>query len=177
MSLVLRLLWVVLRHRSRSRCDVFGPCATPFRVMPSDLDVLLHVNNGVYLSILDAARVDMMLRSGFAWLVRRAGYYPVVAAETIRFRRSLKAFERFDVHTRVLGWDDKAFLLEHRFMLGEVLAAEAFVRVRFLKKSGGSVDTAPVLELAGKSALPAPELPDWVAAWNVAQTRSQTASA
>lgn len=177
MTLLLRLIWVLLRHRSRGRCDPFGPCSTPFIVVPSDLDVLLHVNNGVYLSMLDAARVDMMLRSGFAQRVRRAGYYPVVAAQTIRFRRSLKLFERFRVETRVLGWDERAFVLEHRFMLGDVLAAEAIVRIRFLQRAGGGVDTGPLLELAGKTGVPAPELPEWIRAWNAAQTRSQTAAA
>ena len=177
MTLLVRLIWVLLRHKRRSPCDAFGPCSTPFVVLPSDLDVLFHVNNGVYLSILDAARVDLMLRSGFGQLVRRAGYYPVVAAQTIRFRRSLKLFERFRVDTRVLGWDERAFVLEHRFMLGEVLAAEAVVRVRFLKRTGGGVDTGPLLELAGKSGAAAPELPDWIAAWNAAQTRAQTAAA
>ena len=177
MTLLLRLVWVLLRHRSRTPCDPFGPCSTPFVVLPSDLDVLFHVNNGVYLSILDAARVDLMLRSGFGQRVRRAGYYPVVAAQTIRFRRSLKLFERFRVDTRVLGWDDRAFLLEHRFMLGDVLAAEAVVRIRFLKRSGGGVDTAPLLELAGKTGVAAPELPVWIADWNSAQSRSQTAAA
>lgn len=175
MTLLMRLVWVLLRHRSRARCDAFGPCSTPFVVLPSDLDVLFHVNNGVYLSMLDAARVDMMLRSGFARLVRRAGYYPVVAAETIRFRRSLKLFERFRVDTRVLGWDEKAFVLEHRFMLGETLAAEAVVRVRFLKRTGGGVGTAPLLELAGKADVAAPQLPEWIAAWNLAQSGGQPA--
>jgi len=175
MTLLLRLVWVLLRHRSRARCDAFGPCSSPFVVLPSDIDVLFHVNNGVYLSMLDAARVDMMLRSGFAGLVRRAGYYPVVAAETIRFRRSLKLFERFRVDTRVLGWDEKAFVLEHRFMLGDTLAAEAVVRIRFLKRTGGGVDTALVLELAGKKDATAPALPEWIAAWNLAQSGGTTA--
>lgn len=176
MTLLLRLVWVLLRHRRRARCDAFGPCSTPFVVLPSDIDVLFHVNNGVYLTMLDAARVDMLLRSGFARLVRRAGYYPVVAAETIRFRRSLKLFERFRVDTRVLGWDEKAFVLEHRFMLGDTLAAEAVVRIRFLKRSGGGVDTAPLLELAGKTGTATPELPPWIAAWNLAQSGGATAA-
>ncbi len=177
MTLLLRLVWVLLRHRARERCDAFGPCSTPFVVLPSDLDVLFHVNNGVYLSMLDAARVDMMLRSGFGQRVRKAGYYPVVAAQTIRFRRSLKLIERFRVDTRVLGWDERAFVLEHRFMLGDTLAAEAVVRIRFLARRGGGVDTAPLLDLAGKAGVAAPELPEWIRAWNAAQTRPQSAAA
>jgi hypothetical protein len=77
----------------------------------------------------------------------------------------------------VLGWDERAFVLEHRFLRGDVLAAEAVVRIRFLERRGGGVDTAPLLELAGKAGVAAPELPEWIGAWNSAQTRPQSAAA
>jgi acyl-CoA thioesterase FadM len=165
MNLFLRLLLLLLTVRFRARCDIMGPARKRFIVWPPDLDVLWHVNNGVYLSMLDVARVDMMLRSGVAPRLRRAGVYPVVAAETIRFRRSLQLFQAFEIETRVIGWDEKAFLLEHRFLRGEELVAEAVVRSRFLKREGGTVTSQELLELLGKPG-PSPELPPWIAAWN-----------
>jgi acyl-CoA thioesterase FadM len=165
MNLFLRLLLLLLTVRFKPRCDVLGPARKRFIVWPPDLDVLWHVNNGVYLSMLDVARVDMMLRSGVAPRLRRAGVYPVVAAETIRFRRSLQLFQAFEIETRVIGWDEKAFLLEHRFLRGEELVAEAVVRSRFLKREGGTVTSQELLELLGKPG-PSPELPPWIAAWN-----------
>ena len=40
----------------------------------------------------------------------------VVVAETILFRRSLTLFQRFEIETRIVGWDERAFLLEQRFL-------------------------------------------------------------
>ncbi len=170
MNLFLRLLLLLLTIRFRPRCDIMGPARKRFIVWPPDLDVLWHVNNGVYLSMLDVARVDMMLRSGLAPRLRKAGIYPVVAAETIRFRRSLQLFEAFEVETRVLGWDDKAFVLEHRFLRGDELVADAVVRFRFLRRKGGTVATQELLQLFGRAG-PSPELPAWIAAWNSENAR------
>lgn len=97
MSLVLRLLLLFLTAPFRVRCEPLGPTRKRFMVWPPDLDVLFHVNNGVYLTMLDVARVDLLLRSGVGARLWRRGYYPVVAAETIRFRRSLQLFQRFEV--------------------------------------------------------------------------------
>ncbi len=145
MNLFLRLFLTFILAHFRSPCPINGPCLTPFRVWLTDLDVLGHMNNGVYFSILDLARVDLMVRSGLLAKLRAAGLYPVIAAETMRFRRSLQLFQRFDVQTRVIGKDDKAFLLEQLFLRrpdtkkeAEIMA-EAVIRVRFLRRSGGTV--------------------------------------
>lgn len=42
-----------------------------------------------YFSILDLAPVDLMNHAGFAGELSAKGWYPVVVAETIRFRKSL----------------------------------------------------------------------------------------
>src|ERR1041384_154221 len=165
MNLFLRLLLVLLSSRLRPRCDILGPARKRFVVWPPDLDVLLHVNNGVYLSMLDVARVDLMLRSGVAGRLRQRGFYPVVAAETIRFRRSLQLFQVFEVETKIIGWDEKAFIIQHHFLRHGQLMADALVRSRFLKRKGGTGRTQELLEVVGKAG-PSPELPAWIDAWN-----------
>jgi acyl-CoA thioesterase FadM len=111
MNLFLRLIWVVLTWRSRGRIGTLEASCVSFRVMPHDLDALGHVNNGRFLSILDLGRVDAMLRSGLAAKLRERSWYPVVAAETILFKKSLTLFQKFDVETQLLGWDSKAFFV------------------------------------------------------------------
>jgi acyl-CoA thioesterase FadM len=170
MNLFLRLLLLFLTAAFRPRCQLFEPTRKRFIVWPPDLDVLFHVNNGVYLSMLDVARVDLMLRSGLATQLRRKGFYPVVAAETIRFRRSLQLFQVFQVETTVIGWDDKAFIIQHRFLRGEELVAEAMVRARFLRRGGGTVSSRELLDLVGRSE-PSPALPAWIDAWNRENSR------
>ncbi|MEI9947490.1 MAG: thioesterase family protein [Pseudomonadota bacterium] len=170
MNLFLRLLLLFLTAPFRRRCELFEPARKRFMVWPPDLDVLLHVNNGVYLSMLDVARVDLLLRSGVARQLRQRGLYPVVAAETIRFRRSLQLFQVFEVETAIIGWDDKAFIIQHRFLRREELVAEAIVRSRFLRRGGGTVSSRELLELVGRTA-PSPPLPSWIEAWNRENSR------
>ena len=165
MSLFLRLLLLLLMAPFRPGCDILGPSRKRFIVWPPDLDVLLHVNNGVYLSMLDVARTDLLLRSGVAGRLRQHRVYPVVAAQTIRYRRSLQLFQRFEVETAVIGWDEKAFIIQHQFLRGEQVVAEAVIRSRFLKRGGGTVTTEELLGIVGKSG-PSPELPAWIDAWN-----------
>jgi acyl-CoA thioesterase FadM len=158
-NLFLRLVWLRLTARFRSRCDLLGPVRTPFRVFPTDLDVLRHVNNGVYLSILDLARTDLVLRSGLAPLLHERGWFPVVTAESIRFQRSLTLFQRFEVETRILGWDDRSFFVDQRFFRGDQAVATALIAGRFLSHQG-SVAPAEVVALAGLDP-GSPPLPDW----------------
>jgi acyl-CoA thioesterase FadM len=165
MNLFLRLIWVVWTWRWRGRIGMLEGSRVSFRVMPQDLDALLHVNNGRFLSILDLGRVDTMLRSGLAAKLRKRGWYPVTAAATIQFRRSLTLFQKFDVETQVLGWDGKALFVGQRFLRHGQVVAQAAIRARFLKKSGGTIEPAEILALVGHAA-PSPVLPEWIARWN-----------
>ena len=160
-----RLLWTQLASLWRKPVPVLGPCLTPYICLLTDLDVLRHMNNGTYFSLLDLARVDLMNRAGVGSKLAQQGWYPVVVAETMRFRKSLKLFDRFHVETVVLGWDEKAFLLQQRFLKGHVCVAEAVVRARFLKKSGGSVTPKEILQLANWTS-ESPQLPEWIQNWN-----------
>jgi len=160
------MLWLALARRFRSRVPVLGPCVTPFRVWPTDLDVLLHVNNGIYFSMMDVARFDLMARAGLMGEVRRRGWYPVVTAETIQFRRSLLPFQAFTIESRVIGWDDKAFVIEQRFLRpGEDRpVAQALVRAMFLSRRGGTVPIQEFLAVAPPQQRPV--MPDYAARWN-----------
>jgi len=100
--------------------------------------------------------------------LRLRHWYPVVAAHTVRFRRSLTLLQRFTVESRVLGWDDRAFLVEQVFMRGGERVAMAVVRARFLGRGGERVAPQEVLALVGLDA-PSPPLPGPVARWNAAQ--------
>ncbi len=168
MNRLFRLLWLLLFARRRPRVSPMGPCRTHFRVWLTDLDVLRHMNNGIYLSIMDLARVDLMIRSGLAPVIQQKGWYPVVVAETIQFRRSLNLFDAFEIETRALGWDDKAIVLEQQFFRGGEAVAYALVRTRFLQRGGGAV-TPRELALAGGFDPQSPVLPGFAAEWNAQQ--------
>lgn len=160
----LRLLWQSLSWRSRSKLDVGEVGIRTFRVWPSDLDIYRHMNNGVFLTLLDIGRYDQAMRSDLwsKWKTRK--WYPVVVASNITFRKSLMPWQLFDLETKVVGWDDEAFYFEQRFVVKGEIYARAIVRVRFLQNPRGIVSPAQVLEAINWVG-DRPILPTWVADW------------
>lgn len=143
---------------------ILDPSVTTMRVTPGDLDLYLHVNNGVYLQMMDVGRANFIADLGMAKALRERGWYPVVAASTMTYRRSLTVGQRFQLVTRVLGWDERVVYLEQAFWRRDELVARGLVAGRFLARGDGRVPAPDVAALAGWHD-PSPELPADVAAW------------
>jgi acyl-CoA thioesterase FadM len=162
--MLLRTLFLMIRSRTKTHQDFRTVGRITMRVLPNDLDLLRHVNNGIYLSLMDLGRMDLMLRSGQWQELGRRGWYPVAAAVTVSYRRSLRLWQKYVLETKVIGFDDKAMYLEQRFVRHNEVYVVGIMRGRFLKKSGGTVSVAELGELAGidPSSMP---IPEWMAAW------------
>ncbi len=173
MNLYFRFIMLLLTWKSRSRLDFFEEGLTPFRVLPLDLDTNRHMNNGVYFSIMDLARIDLVFRNGLSAIMKKNQWYPVVASQTIRYRRSLSPFEKFFVKTKLLGWDDRFFYIQQSFESSKGIAALAVVKGRFLKKEGGGVSPAEAVQAANINPI-SPLLPDWVESWTNSEEKSWT---
>ncbi|WP_328857095.1 thioesterase family protein [Williamsia herbipolensis] len=148
-------------------------CEAAFRVLPSDLDMLMHMTNGRYLSILDAARIAYMSDTGLWRKLRTRGWHPVVVAQTITYRRPLTLGTRYEVRTAMIGVDARNVYFEQEFHVGATTYAFAVVAVRYLDRSGESVPPARLLALDVDVALPQ-SLPEWVVEWSEA-IRTQSA--
>ena len=168
MKYYIRLLILLIVSRSRTAVPFTGPCVTPLRVWPNDLDVFMHMNNGAYLTIMDLARTDMMIRSGMLSRVFKRRWYGVVAAETIRFKQSLKLFQSYEIHTEVVCWDHWSFYIVQTFTRNGTFVAKAVVEIRFLSTSGEKITANEVTKLMGIQK-PSPPMPDWIADWQRAQ--------
>lgn len=141
--------------------------------MPTDLDIIGHMNNGRYLSLFDLGRWDLMVRTGLFDILKNRGWYPVVAAETISFRRSLELWQAFDIETRMIGHDGKSIYLEHRAVVGGEIYTRAVVRARILRRSGGPVPHDEILEALGHDG-ELPEIDAWMKEWAAASALPST---
>lgn len=166
MARQLQLLLAGLRPRPAVLGQgTFDPSVTTMRVRPGDLDYYLHVNNGVYLQMMDVARSNYIADLGGFPVLRETGWYPVVAAQTVRYRRSLTLAQRFEITTRLVGWDERMVYLEQVFTRGEDLCARGLVAGRFLTRGSGERVAAPVVVGRLGHEGPSPELPVDVAQW------------
>lgn len=179
MHMIFRWLWHLLFVGSRGRRLGFSEVSrSRFRVWPTDLDPLRHMNNGKYLSVMDVGRFDLIQRTGVLAVFRREGWYPVVVAQTISYRKSLNPWMRFWIESRILGFDERAVYVEQRFVRPDAerrpeVYAKAYVRARILRRSGGTVPIAEVVERTGAD--PAElEVPEAVLAWGRSATMPTT---
>ena len=161
--MIFRTLIHLLTSRRGPRIGIHDVGRLRLRVVPTDLDILGHMNNGVYLSLMDLGRMDLMIRSGTWSKLRARGFYPVMVNETITFRKSLQPWQLFDIESRVIGYDDKAVYMQQRFVRDGEIYADAMTRARFLKKSG-TVSMAELSEVTGVD-VTALAPPAWVAEW------------
>lgn len=147
MHMIFRTIIMFLKKRFLTKAQFSEKTTVTMRVMPTDLDMLWHVNNGVYFSFMDFGRWDMIFRNGVFDLATKNGWYSVVAGETIKFKKSLELWDKFQIETQIMGHDDKYFFIMQKFMRGNDLCATGLVKVRFLKRKGGTVSTKEVLDL------------------------------
>ena len=87
MKLWFRILFIKLTWRRRSKLTIDEVSRIDLRVWPSDLDVYNHMNNGIFLTIMDLGRFDQGLRTGIWKIWDKKGWYPIVVNSTISYRK------------------------------------------------------------------------------------------
>ena len=167
MPLVLGLRYPLagLRAMRKPSIGVLDETRLSMRVRPSDCDVLMHVNNGRYLSLMDIGRINHAGRCGMIGLWRRTGWKPVAGGATIRFRRELRLGAKYTLRTRCVGFDEGWSFWEQVFERADgKLAARAYAKVAMLDTDGSRLKSERVLEALGADP-ESPPLPEGVLAW------------
>ncbi len=125
MNLIFRMLWVLIRSLFQPRAGIGNLVSElSLHVLPNDIDINLHMNNGRYLTICDLNRVDIFARSGLLKAMFKRNWLPVIAEHTMIYKKPLKIFQRYQVRTSVTRWDEKYFYMTHAFTAGDRIMAE-----------------------------------------------------
>lgn len=167
MNLWLRLLAYLLTARRRPVLSLPGDASVlRFRAWPSDLDLSLHVNNGKYLSLMDLGRLDLMVGAGLMRAIVRHRWTPIASNVLIRYRRELRAFQRFRLETRLLTWDATNVVIEQVFVLesgprdGQIAARALFKGGIYDRRTRQFVTIARLMQEIGATAEPPEPTPE-----------------
>lgn len=136
---------------------------------PWDLDMWLELNNGRTLTLFDLGRVPFGIRTGMAQMLRREGWGGAVAGASVMYRRRVRMFDRIELRTRLIGWDDKFTYTEQSMWTGDTCANHILVRAATTDKNG-IVRNDRVLAAMGVPDAKSPPFPDWVKGWIEADT-------
>lgn len=161
---LLRFAHTLVRPLPGPRLEPDMPTVTHWRVLPGDIDVFGHMNNSRYLILMDLARIDFLRRCDLLRGVLKNRWAVPIGAAHMDFRKSLKPFERFELQTRLLHWDERWFYFRHDFhRRGELErpVATGHVKTLFVGRQGVVASDTVVAELAGRP-LAAPPLSEEV---------------
>lgn len=168
MLLLFRFVFVLLRSRFRRRIGPLDESVVRFTALPHDCDLNFHLNAGRYVSFMDISRVELIGRMRLLGEMIRRGWRPVIGGAVVRYRRSVLPFERFDIRSRVVGWDEKWFYIEHILEVSGTFCAAGHMRT-LIRSKEGSIRPAEVLALMNLGDVVSPPLPDFVAKWRDAE--------
>ncbi|MEJ2692138.1 MAG: acyl-CoA thioesterase [Candidatus Thiodiazotropha sp.] len=179
MNLIFRLMRVVMAALFQRRIGLMDSSTLRFQVLPTDLDLNMHMTNARYLSIMDLGRMDLLIRGGMLGGVKQERWLPVVGGIDIKFHRPLRPFQRFTLKSRLVCWDEKWLYMEQRLESDRGVHAVATVRGLFRGREG-SVPSRVLLERMGHRRLESPPFPTQVLclmAWEAAGKRMHSKSA
>jgi acyl-CoA thioesterase FadM len=162
-NLFLRFFIVYLTASSRPRLHALGESLLTFRVWFNDLDINAHMNNGRYLTLMDLGNLDIMLRTGLFKFLFKHKWRPIMASVIIRYKHALRPFQKYQLRTRLLCWDEKWFFAEQRFERdGEVVAIS--MAKGLFRGPAGNVSPTEVFKVLGCH-VDSPPVPESVAIW------------
>ena len=107
---------------------------------------------------------EMLARGGLLRPILKERWAPVVGAVWITYRRSLALGARYELATRLVGWDERWFYMEQVFTGDDGLAAVGWVKGA-LRDHAGVVAPQRVLDLV-QPGIVSPELPEAIATLN-----------
>jgi acyl-CoA thioesterase FadM len=163
MHLLLRTIWHFFVSSRQAATSLWAHTSVRMRAWPTDIDIAGHINNGMYFSLMDLGRFDLMMRSGMWKAIRARKWTPVMSAETISFRKSIELWQKYTMETRVIGFDERAMYFEQCMVVDGDVYVRAFMAMRLVHK-GKPVSNAELFALVGEP--PADlVLPDWIHTW------------
>ncbi|KNX43252.1 hypothetical protein ROTO_00410 [Roseovarius tolerans] len=161
---VLRLVWQLYKHRKSPALPVTGLHVSQHYCLPWDIDLWMELNNGRTLTLYDLGRIPLAGRVGLIKVLRRKRWGLTIAGASVRYRRRIRMFERIEMRSRLVCWDEKFLYLEQSMWTPDGQCANHILYRAAVTGKGGIVPPATVEAELGHDAAQPPH-PDWVRAW------------
>ena len=165
----LRMVKEMWKFSRSPKIGLFQTHVSHHRIWPVDLDPWLELNNGRTLTLYDLGRIPLAQRMGLVAVLRQKRWGMTVAGNTTRYRKRVTLFQKVEMRSRVIGWDQRFLYIEQSMWADGECCSHMLLRGALIRRKpkAGESKIVPPTEFAaviGHSG-PDPELPDWVQAW------------
>ena len=166
---LIRLAKEYVLHRKAGELAPMATHVSHHRCWPQDIDLFMEMNNGRILTILDLGRTTLAHRVGLLRALRQNRWGLTMAGVSVRYRRRIRAFEKIEMRSRAVCWDDKFVYLEQSMWKTNGECANHALYRSAITGKRGIVPPTEALAQMGEGIQP-PDMPKWVAAWIAADT-------
>ena len=161
---VIRMFWQLFKHRNDPPLTLFSPHVSQHYCLPWDIDLWMELNNGRTLTLFDLGRIPLARRTNLMDVLRAEKWGLTMAGAVVRYRRRIRAFEKVEMRSKLVGWDDRFMYLEQSMWKKNGECANHVAYRAAVTSKDGIVPTADLLAAMGRDDT-SPVLPPWIAAW------------
>ncbi len=173
MNLYLRLIWAMFRAWRLPRINPGDTITRQLRVLPNDIDINGHMNNGRYLTLVDLMLIEYFVRTGFAQTMLKAGWKPMSGGSFITYRKGLQPFQSYQLNFTLDAADENWNYMRYEFRKRDgALCAAGYMKGAVVGKQGLVPNVQSYAK--GGSTFEAKPLPDCVAHWMRAESSLMT---
>lgn len=169
MNLYIRLFFAICRGLLKRRIELGETILRTYRVLPNDIDINGHMNNGRYTTVVDLLLMEALLRSKLLLPALKRGWIPAMGGNIVSYRKQLRLFEKYSVSFKMCSWNEKWTFFEYEFRNAKgQIVTRGYAKGAFVGKSG----LVPIAVIEEKLNVLRPEYtsPAAIAKWMEADT-------
>lgn len=165
---VIRMAYEYIRCSYDPPLPLGGMHIMTTRCMPWDLDMWMELNNGRTLTLYDIGRLALARRIGLVEALKRRRWGLTMAGASVRFRKRVRMFNKFEVRSISVGRDERFFYMEQSMWRNGEATSSILYRIAVTDKNGIVPTQDVVTEVGGPDWNP--HLPVWVEEWIKAES-------
>ncbi|MEO0357192.1 MAG: acyl-CoA thioesterase [Pseudomonadota bacterium] len=158
----IRLAWQFLINRNAPILAVDATHVSQHICLPTDIDLWWELNNGRTLTLYDLGRLPLAGRVGLLDTLKKNRWGLTMAGVSVRYRKRIRMWQRFEMRSRAVGYDSKFLYLEQSLWRNGDCCGHALYRSAVTDKNG-LIPPHQVMQALGRP-FDKP-LPEWVQAW------------
>ena len=160
----IRMFSAMLGARKMSKIGLTEIHESQHICWPWDLDLWNELNNGRTLTLYDLNRIPLVQRAGLVDALQREKWGLTIAGSMVRYRRRIRAFDRFTIKGRAVCHDGRFLYLEQSIWRQDGECANHAVYRAAVTSKSGIVPPEQVLAAMGYPDVQL-EMPEWIAKW------------